>query len=60
MGPRNVEQFTAQLAALDVVPDPQVLDDIDRISLSRREVSPCPTTWTTRMPTSGRNPISQW
>ncbi len=31
MGPRNVEQLTAQQAALDVVPDPQVLDDIDRI-----------------------------
>jgi hypothetical protein len=31
MGPRNVEQFTAQLAALDVVPDPQMLDEIDRI-----------------------------
>jgi aryl-alcohol dehydrogenase-like predicted oxidoreductase len=31
MGPRNVEQLTAQLAALDVALDPQVLDDIDRI-----------------------------
>jgi aryl-alcohol dehydrogenase-like predicted oxidoreductase len=31
MGPRNVEQFKAQLAALEVVLDPAVLEDIDRI-----------------------------
>jgi aryl-alcohol dehydrogenase-like predicted oxidoreductase len=31
MGPRNIEQFKAQLAALDVVLDQGVLDDIDRI-----------------------------
>jgi hypothetical protein len=31
MGQRNIEQFKAQLAALDLVLDQEVLDDIDRI-----------------------------
>jgi aryl-alcohol dehydrogenase-like predicted oxidoreductase len=31
VGPRNVEQLTAQLAALEVVLDPELLNEIDRI-----------------------------